>query len=412
VSVLRDLLRDAAIASAKAYSHPAVERRHVLFAVAKRFRDLPEMEALLPLARKALEPRGISDQVPQVSPEAAALLDSFGSAAEAQAALRAAFPEAAGPKAPPESAVAITQPDHSIQTLSTPPAEPPRESTAAVLAELDGLIGLESVKAQVRRVVAVVQANAERIKAGLLPVNPGLHLVFTGPPGTGKTTVARLVARLYASTGALPGANFTEASRADMVAGYVGQTALKTAELIERTRPGVLFIDEAYALTPTHPSDFGAEALATLVKAMEDHRQDFAVVAAGYGDEMADFIESNPGLRSRFKTYIHFPDYSAPELTQIFARFAKESGISLEGGVLPKAEAIFQQTQGKPHLGNARFARSLFEEAYARMSIRAAADGKMDVHELTTLAPEDIEWRGGAIERETRRVGFGRDKPS
>ena len=410
--MLRELLRDAAIAAAKKYSHPTVESRHVLFAIAKRFRDLPEVEALLPLARQALEPRGMSDQVPEVSAEAAALLDAITSPAEAQAALRAGFPDAAAPKAPPESAVAATQPDPAIEPLSAPKAPAPRESTAAVLAELDALIGLDSVKAQVKRVIAVVQANAERVKAGLLPVSPGLHLVFTGPPGTGKTTVARLVARLYASTGALPGGNFTEAGRADMIAGYVGQTALKTAELIERTRPGVLFIDEAYSLTPTHPADFGAEALATLVKAMEDHREDFAVIVAGYGDEMAEFIGANPGLRSRFKTIIHFPDYTPPELTQIFASFAKDSGIALDDGVLTKAEAIFRQTQGATHLGNARFARSLFEEAYARMSIRAAADGTMELTELSAIAPEDIEWRGGPIQRETRRVGFGRDQPS
>lgn len=387
--MLRDLLRDAAVETAKAYSHPAVERRHVLFVVAKRFRELPGIQPL----------------------EAAALLDSIGSPAEAEAALRAAFPDGARPAASALSELGITQPDHSIAALSHNPAQEQRESTAAVLAELDALIGLDTVKAQVKRVIAVVQANAERVKAGLLPGNPGLHLVFTGPPGTGKTTVARLVARLYASTGALPEAKFTEATRSDMVAGYVGQTALKTAELIERTRPGVLFIDEAYALTPSHSSDFGAEALATLVKAMEDHRRDFAVIAAGYGDETADFVESNPGLRGRFKTYIHFPDYTPAELTRIFATFAGDSGIALDEGVLAKAEAIFRQTLGRPHLGNARFARSLFEEAYARMSIRAAADGQMDVNELSAIAPEDIEWRGGAIERESRRVGFGREEP-
>lgn len=124
------------------------------------------------------------------------------------------------------------------------------ENTKDILAELDGLIGLSAVNAQVRNVIAVVQANTERRKAGLTPVNPSLHLVFTGPPGTGKTTVARLVARLYASTGALPGSGFTEATRADLIAGYVGQTAIKTTELIQRTRPGVLFIDEAYTITP------------------------------------------------------------------------------------------------------------------------------------------------------------------
>ena len=409
---LRDQIRDAAIEAAKAYSHPGVERRHVLYAIARRLRETPGFALIFVRARHDLEPRGTWDKLPVLSKDADALLDTIRSTDDATAALKAAFAEGGPPTAPPDPAIATTQPDHPVQPASTSPPPVSPESTGAVLAELDALIGLASVKAQIKRVIAVVQANAERVKAGLLPVNPGLHLVFTGPPGTGKTTVARLVARLYAATGALPGAKFTEASRADLVAGYVGQTAIKTAELIEKTRPGVLFIDEAYALTPSHASDFGAEALATLVQAMENYRKDFAVIAAGYGEEMTEFIESNPGLRSRFKTYIHFPNYTPEELTLIFASFADASGISLAPGVLPKAEAIFQETIGRPQLGNARFARSLFEESYARMSIRAAADGIMDVAELMALEPGDIVWESGGLDRPPpRRVGFNREDP-
>lgn len=278
-----------------------------------------------------------------------------------------------------------------------------------MLAELEGLIGLASVKRRVMSVIAVVQANEERTKAGLPTVSPGLHLVFTGPPGTGKTTIARLVARLYASTGALPGANFAEASRSDLVAGYVGQTAIKTAGLIQRTRPGVLFIDEAYSLTPTHDSDFGAEAIATLVKAMEDHRQEFAVIIAGYGEEMSALIASNPGLRSRFKTYIEFPDYTPAELTKIFEGFGKSSSILLSTGAIEKAQDIFSRAVGKRGFGNARFARSLFEEAYARMSARAAADGFVRVEELMEITVEDVDWQDGALHKEVRRMGFGGD---
>jgi len=252
-----------------------------------------------------------------------------------------------------------------------------------------------------------VQANAVREAAGKPAVNPSLHLVFTGPPGTGKTTVARLVARLYAAAGALPGAGFTEASRADLVAGYVGQTAIKTMEAINRTRPGVLFIDEAYALAGASSVDFGAEAIATIVKAMEDHRRELAVIVAGYAEQMTDFIESNPGLRSRFKTYVAFPDYSAAELAQIFERLAASSGVELAAGVLEKAEALLQEAVARPDFGNARFVRSMFEQAYARMAARAAADGRVSLSEIVTLLPEDLTSDHETLERTHRRIGFG-----
>lgn len=401
--MLRGLLRDSAIAEAKGRGHPVVEPRHVLFAIARQFKGEPGVAPLYAVARRALDPRGSFDGIPPVGEPAEAMLASIGSGPEAVELLRKALqPDAPGPtesrEAPAVTAPSPDQPEgHPV---------PKREDPAVVLAELDGLIGLASVKQQVNQLVAVVQANTERGKAGLATVNPGLHLVFTGPPGTGKTTVARLVARLYAATGALPGNNFTEASRYDLVAGYVGQTAIKTTELINRTRPGVLFIDEAYSLTPTHASDFGAEAIATLVKAMEDHRNDFAVIVAGYADEMTDFVGSNPGLRSRLKTFVDFPNYSSNELTRIFQHFAAESGIGIKDGVLETVAAVISRQVDKPHFGNARFARSLFEEAYARMSLRAAADGKVEVGELQEFIPQDVVWRDDMLERPNKRIGF------
>jgi len=411
--MLRALLHDAALAAAKGHSHKQVEPRHVLFAAARHFRDRPEVEPLFPIAKSALEPRGTFHSVPEVTIEATALLDSFSSEREALAGLLDALkPDQKPDGERPTAAQAEQVPQQEPRLVATPHvlSGGERETTATVLAELHGLIGLGSVKRKLESVIAVVQANQERSRAGLAPVSPGLHLVFTGPPGTGKTTVARLVARLYATTGALPGATFTEASRSDLVAGYVGQTAIKTAELIERTRPGVLFIDEAHSLTPRHDSDFGAEAIATLVKAMEDYRHEFAVIVAGYGEEMSDFIASNPGIRSRFKTYIPFPDYTPEELTQIFEVFAKDNVIGLKDGVLEKAEGIFQRNVGKRDFGNARFARSLFEESYARMAARAAADGTVQVEELKEISVEDVEWQDGAIQRATRRIGFGGDE--
>ncbi len=407
--MLRSDLEDAALAAAKGYSHPTVEPRHVLFAVARVFKARPEVQSLLQRAKDALEPCGSAHGVPVISPEAAALLDSCGSEQAAVAGLLNAYQPGAAPAAAPAPAPETPRAPPPVAKVTEAPRQ--KENTAAVLAELEELIGLETVKRQLNRVIAVVQANEERARAGLAQVSPGLHLVFTGPPGTGKTTVARLVARLYASTGALPGNNFTEASRSDLVAGYVGQTALKTSEVITRTRPGVLFIDEAYSLTPRHDSDFGAEAIASLVKAMEDHRKELAVIMAGYGDEMSDLVDSNPGLRSRFKTYIAFPDYSPSELTRIFANFAAGSALELGPGVLEKAEKIFDRNVGTRDFGNARFARSLFEEAYARMSARAAADGVVTVAELTSLSVEDIEWQGETLQREMRRIGFGNSDP-
>ena len=405
----RNVISDAAVSAAKAYSHAAVEPRHVLFALARHFREHPECAGFADAAKRGLEPRGNSYTSPAMSEAATTLLGTLNSDADGIAALRQAFQDGGQPS----GAGAAGGQAAETAEASAPRAQPqaasagPRESVADVLAELDALTGLGAVKAQVRRIIAVVQANTEREKAGLRPVKPGLHLVFTGPPGTGKTTVARLVARLYAAAGALPGKNFTEATRADLIAGYVGQTAIKTHELINRTRPGVLFIDEAYSLTPSSGVDFGHEAIATLVKAMEDHRNDFAVIVAGYGDEMQEFIESNPGLRSRFKTYIDFPDFASAELSEIFGRMAHEVGIALGPGVLERAADVFAAAAGKRAFGNARFARTLFEQAYARMATRAAGDGSVTVDELTTLLPEDIDDDLSMLPRDPRRIGFG-----
>jgi SpoVK/Ycf46/Vps4 family AAA+-type ATPase len=408
--MLRSQIQDAATSAAKSYGHPAVEPRHVLFALAKRFRQHPELGKFMEQARQSLEPHGGAHGVPTVSEAATTLLNAFKTEQEAITAALTALKAGAPPAGGGESAGGEARQSGAQAQAATQakPAEPAKkvESTADILAELDSLIGLGPVKAQVRSVIAVVQANAERTKAGLVAVNPSLHLVFTGPPGTGKTTVARLVARLYASTGALPGSGFTEATRSDLIAGYVGQTALKTTEVINKTRPGVLFIDEAYALAPTSSVDFGSEAIATLVKAMEDYRNELALIVAGYADEMTHFIGSNPGLRSRFRTYINFPDYDAKELLEIFQRFVEGSGLALGEGALEKASKVFSEVSRRPNFGNARFARSLFEQAYARMAGRAAADGVVDVSELHTLAPDDIVLDADTLQREQARIGF------
>jgi len=406
--MLRSHLRDGAFSSAKAWSHPEVEPRHVAYAIAKHFRDRPEVLDLLPRAKQALEPHGIAHEVPVLTSEAGTLLDSISSFEDALAALKKI---AGDDDSAADTDTAVAEEVVEIEPVSVPDSTSvgsaqQAETIDAVLAELDGLVGLDAVKQQVRTVMAVVRANQTRAESGLATVNTGLHLVFTGPPGTGKTTVARLIARLYAASGALPGSQFTEVDRSDLVAGYVGQTAMKTSDVIRRTMPGVLFIDEAYSLAPASGNDFGGEAIATLVKSMEDHRDQLAVIAAGYREEMNEFVESNPGLRSRLKTFIDFPEYSSRELVQIFTNLATSIGLRLGDEALEKAEELFQRARSGGNFGNARFARSLFEEAYARMALRAAEDGEVRTDELMELEPDDLEWQELGLETKSRRIGF------
>jgi Cdc6-like AAA superfamily ATPase len=401
--MLRATIEDAALAAAKAWSHAEVEPRHVIYAICRTLAKRTELQAIREAAKTALNPYGSAVSTPVVSAAARAVLDACVSEdAAVETALGGVGAIAAS------TTTAPTQMQKSGDQADDGPtaATGPKEDTAAVLAELDALVGLASVKAKVRQTIAVVQANAERSKAGMPGVNPGLHLVFTGPPGTGKTTVARLVARLYASTGALTGSKMVEVTRSDLIAGYVGQTAIKTQNVIERTRPGVLFIDEAYSLAVKHESDYANECIAALVKNMEDHRREFAVIAAGYSAQMADFIHSNPGLRSRFKTFVDFPDYSPAELVQIFSSFAREARITLAPGVPEKAERVFTAACSAPDFGNARFARSLWEQAYANMAARAAEDGVVELAELCEVIPADLPADQAGLEPGPRRIGF------
>lgn len=275
-------------------------------------------------------------------------------------------------------------------TASATP-EKPEEPETDPMEDLDALIGLTAIKDDVKELIAFVKIQKMRKEQGLKAVPVSLHLVFTGNPGTGKTTVARILARLYKQIGVLSKGQLVEVDRSGLVAGYVGQTAIKTQEKISQAMGGVLFIDEAYALSQKDDA-FGQEAIDTILKAMEDNRDDFVVIVAGYTEPMEVFINSNPGLKSRFNKYIEFEDYSIDDLEKIFMMNCKKYDYVLEEDVDKHIRELIVQRkmEHSENYANAREVRNLFEEIITNQAKRVADLENPDSEAMTKICLQDL----------------------
>ncbi len=289
---------------------------------------------------------------------------------------------------------------NGLQTENTEPEEEKGKEIASVhsnvtmssIDELNSLIGLDNVKDQIIKLSNFVSVQKMRTDAGLSPIKVNCHCVFTGNPGTGKTTVARIMAGIYKELGVLEKGHLVETDRSGLVAEYVGQTAVKTNKVIDSALGGVLFIDEAYSLLSGSDGDYGTEALATLLKRIEDDRERLVVILAGYGSEMNRMIESNPGLRSRFNRYFHFPDYSVKQLWQIFCKMMHEHDFDITPEATEKLMEILDSeiSSGAKNFGNARFVRNLFEKIIENQASRVITEEKTDINSLRLITESDL----------------------
>ena len=306
-------------------------------------------------------------------------------------------------EAPPPDGGAEKAPETAARKQAD--SAPPKERVEDLQKELDGYVGLTAVKREVRDLINLATVEQLRRQHGLPTADMSLHMVFTGNPGTGKTTIARLMARVYHSLGILSKGQLVEVDRGGLVAGYVGQTAIKTRKVIDAALGGVLFIDEAYALNGNGDNDFGREAIDTLLKAMEDHRDDLVVIVAGYDGLMDGFIHSNPGLESRFNRFLHFADYTEEELLAIFRMQCRKGCYVLDQEAEEPLRALLEDRMGDAvSFGNARGVRNLFEQILVRQAGRLAGRGNVTREDLTRITAADV-----AAVRETEDLEANRN---
>ena len=288
------------------------------------------------------------------------------------------------------------------QTQAAKPEEkeeiPPKEKIEDLLAELDSYVGMDAIKAEVRSLINMVQVYKLRREHDLPTTDMSLHMVFSGNPGTGKTTVARIMSRIYHSLDILSKGQLVEVDRSGLVAGYVGQTALKTQKVIEKAMGGVLFIDEAYALNGKSENDFGQEAIDTILKAMEDHREDLVVIVAGYTELMDRFIHSNPGLESRFNRFLMFEDYTPEQMVAIFKMQCKKGCYVLAQGTEELVRDFIAEESADDSFGNARGVRNLFEHILVAQNNRLAKMENVTRDDLMQILPDDVLHARGKID--------------